>query len=330
MLRTALLLLASASVSLAQVDDILANTAAFKPKISLTDNYTESVTVDNSSGTPYRSLDPNPERVSIVIVANLDGADIGAIDENTAVEISAGYFDFSDTLGDAVDYKPAETRATFAITEDVDEPNGSTRTVRVGSVVCSWTAKQLTITVLCTDVAGAGYNDIASSDYQGEPDPATSAAIVNDPIDVTVNFGDTTGTRTVFLNGVTRTAIRTFGTIAAGTYEEYDPVTVTLTGAADVAGPAVKAVWPLKPDTVGKITVSGTATDIQDVSLDKVSINGVTVAKANVAIADPDGTGTWRWSVTGLPIAKGTSIVAVTFSDPDGNPSTVSKTYVVK
>lgn len=84
-------------------------------------------------------------------------------------------------------------------------------------------------------------SDIAASDYIGVATPGTPEAIVDEPIDVSVVFGDATGARRAFLRGITKTVTRGFGSIAADTYEELDLNDVTLQGAADVSGPAVKS-----------------------------------------------------------------------------------------
>src|SRR5262249_3393137 len=158
----------------------------------------------------------------------------------------------------------------FPLTEDVDLPSGDTRTVRVGTIAYAWTAKTLTVTVTCTDVAGAGVGDIAASDYISIASVGTSVKIDNDPVDVAVTFGNASGTRRAFLKGTSRTVLKTFGSVPAGTYEEYELCDVTLLGAADVTGPAVKSVFSVKPSVTNTIDATGTAADITDVSLDSI------------------------------------------------------------
>src|SRR5205085_2878211 len=148
-------------------------------------------------------------------------------------------------------------------------------------------------------------SDIAASDYIGTADAGTSVSFDDDPIDVSVNFGDATGTRRAFLHGLTRTLTHGFGSVAAGTYEEFDLSDVTIQGAADVAGPVVKANFPLKPNTLNKLDITGTATDTEAVTLDAITVNGVATAGASTTIADSDGNGAWAWTVIGLPLKKG-------------------------
>jgi hypothetical protein len=330
MLRTALFLIATVGIANAQIDDILANTGTFKPRITVSDRYTEKVTVTVDDGYVFRDLEPNPESIAITVVANLDGAATGVIDANTAVGVTAWHFDHSAVLGDAPDYKPGAKRATFPLTMDVDLPSGDTRTVRVGAVTYAWTAKTLTVTVTCTDIEGAGVGDIAASDYVDTADPGTSVSIVDDPITVEVNFGDANGTRNVYVRGITRNVIRGFGAPTADDYEEFNVQDVTLQGAADLAGPVVKTVFPTKPDANNKLNLTGTASDLQAVKIDSVTVNGVAAAVTSTDITDTDENGVWNWIVTGLTLKKGTNGIVLTFSDEDGNETKVTRSYAVK
>lgn len=329
MLRTALLLLAIAGTSLGAVDNILDNAGAFKPRISVSDRYDERVAVTVEDGFIFRELVPNPQNIAITVTANLDGADVGTIDANTSVGVTAWHFDHSATLGDAPDYKPGAKRATFPLTMDYDLPTGETRTRTVGSVVYTWTTKLLTVTVTCTDIAGAGVGDVAASDYVGVADPGTTVVIDNDEIDVAVNFGNASGSRRVFLKGQSKTVTRGFGSVADDSYEEFDLTTVTLAGAADVVAPFVRVAWPTKPTLTNTISAVGSATDIELVSIGSVTVNNVPV-NATVAIDDPEGTGTWAWSVTNIPLRKGTNNIAITFTDEDGNEAKITRAYVVR
>jgi hypothetical protein len=329
-LRTALLLLTTATIALGQVDDILANTATFKPKITLSDSYSERVLAEFDGDSIFRSVVPNDERIAATVVANLDGASFGVIDENAFVGISVGNFDHSGSLGDSIDYKPGLKRATFPLTKEVFLANGDSREVRVGAVTYVWTAKTLTVTITCTDIDGAGVSDVAASDYVGTADPGTSVLIDNDPVDVLVTFGDATGERTAYMKGVTRTITQNFGSVALGTDESFDISGVTIQGAADVTGPTMKSTFPLKPNVLNKIDIAGSAEDITDVSLDSIKVNGVETAPAAMSIADDDGDGVWTWGVIGLQLKKGVNAVLLTFSDADGNESTVTKSYTIR
>ena len=97
------LLLLSTIPAFCQIDDILANSGTFRPKITVSDSYSEKVLVDNSDGYLFRSVEAAPQRIAITIVANLNGADVGVIDADTSVGFSAGYFSHSDSLGEAPD-----------------------------------------------------------------------------------------------------------------------------------------------------------------------------------------------------------------------------------
>ena len=330
MLRTVLFLCASAGVAFAQVDDILANTGSFRPKVTVSDVYTERVVADVEDDFIYRSVEANPERIAVSIIANIDGADTGVIDESTVVGVTAGNFDHSGALGDSIDYKPGLKRATFPLTTAVDLPNGDTREVRVGTVTYVWTAKTLTITVTCTDIAAAGVGDIAASNYVGTADPGTSVTFVDDESDVTVNFGDATGNRRIFLDGITKTVTQHFGSVSAGTFEEFDLSNVTLTGTADVKGPVVKPLFPLKPNALNKLDITGTATDTQEITLTSVMVNNVETPAASAAVTDEDANGVWNWNVAGLPLKKGANAVVLVFEDADGNATKVTRTYTVR
>lgn len=325
-----MLLLTSTTVSFAQVDDILANVGTFKPKVTISDTYSEKVLTEVDEGTAFRSVVPSAERIAVSVVANLDGALPGVIDADTLVSVTAGNFDHSANLGDAADYKPTGKRVTFPLTKEVYLANGDTRDVRVGAVIYAWTAKTLTVTVTCTDSEGAGVADIAASDYIGVADPGFPVAIDNAPIDVAVIFGDATGSRRVFVRGIAKTTTKKFGSVAQDTYEELDVYDVTLQGSADVLGPVVKPVYSAKPNALNQIDIAGTAADLTEVNLDGVTINGLPTKATSVAITDTDGDGVWTWNVTGVSLKKGPNAVAVFFSDEDGNVSKVTKTYTVK
>ena len=142
MLRSALLLLTTASVSFAQVEDILANAGGFKPRITVSDHYSEKVVTETMDNNVFRSLEANPQRIAITVVANLDGAETGAINADTAVGISAGSFDHSATLGDAEDYKATSKRVTFPLHKEVENADGDVREVRVGAVIYAWTGEK--------------------------------------------------------------------------------------------------------------------------------------------------------------------------------------------
>ena len=330
-LRIALTLLATATLSSAQVTDMLVNTPSFKPRITLSDSYSERVFADTSGDSVFRSVVPNNERIAATVVANLgDGIDTGVIDENASMGIAVGNFDHSASLGDAIDYKPGAKRATFPLTKEVFLASGDSIEVRVGSVVYAWTAKQLTVTIMCTDIDGAGVSDVAASDYAGTADPGTILPIVNDPIDVLVTFGDATGERTAYLQGNTKTTTLNFGSVALGTDESFDVSSVTILGAADVTGPAVKTTFPLKPTTPNTVDLVGTASDITAVSLDFIKVNGLAVTPATASIADADGNGLWNWNITGLPLKKGVNSIAITFSDEDANETVITKSYTIK
>jgi hypothetical protein len=324
------LLVASSVTGLAQADDILANTATFKPKVTISDIYSDRIVTIRDGSDVTHDIESAPERVSLSITANLDGFDLSTIDGDTYVTVTAGHFEHADSLANAADYKPGAKKATFALTADVDQPDGSTKTVRVGSVTYAWTPKVLTITITCTDIVAAGLSDVAASDYMGIADPGTSEAITNDPIDLAVAFGDAAGDRRIFLKGFSKVTTKKFGSEAAGTYEEFDLTDVNVQGAADVAGPVVKATFPAKQNSVNKIDVAGSATDLEDVTLDSVTVNNVAAADAVVTIADPEADGSWDWSVKGVQLKKGANKVVLTFLDEDGNATAVTKTYTIK
>ncbi len=328
MLRTALTLLTSTTACFAQVDDILANAGTFKPRITVSDYYSEKVVTDVEDDFIYRSLEANPERIAITVVANLDGAETGVIDADTVLGIKAGYFEHSALLGEAEDFKPTVKRVTFPLTKDVEMPDGETREARVGTITYAWTAKHLTVTVTCSDIVGAGVSDVAATDYMGLAEAGTSVSFAGDAVDVSVNFGDATGTRRAFVKGITKTVTRGYGSIAADTYEEFDLVDVSLQGAADVTGPVVKPTFPAKPNANRTIDIAGSANDDQTiVKLDSITINGIETSPADVGSEDTDE-GLWNWSVAGLPLVKGKNVVVLTFSDEDGNVTLATRTYV--
>jgi len=323
-------LLATSLPLAAAVDDILANTATFKPKVSVSDVYSDKVLVEREDGFVFRSLVTNPQRIAFSLTANLDGAETGVIDAETTVGVTALNFSHSDLLGNAVDYKPNGKVATFPYLTEVETANGGTREERVGSIVYKWTAKTLTVTLVISDVEAAGVSDIAATDYTGAAEPGEKVAIVDDPIDVSVEFGTATGTRTVFLDGIAKVTTKGYGAETSDDYEEFDLTEVNVKGAADVVGPTVKSVIFGKPDLQKNVSVTGSVRDVQAVELTAVTVNNVASPSAVVTLSDPSDEGEATWSVTGIAVKKGANLVVVTFSDADGNTTKVTKNYPVK
>lgn len=330
LLRTSLLLLTSTTLSFAEVENILANAGKFKPTITLSDVYGETVATVAEDGEVYRSLEIDPQRIAFTLIANLDGATTGVIDAETAIGFTVGNFQHSALIGEAPDYKDTAKKVTFPLTKEMERANGDFYEVTIGSVIYAWTDKQLKVTLTCSDIVAAGVSDIAAGDYVGTADPGTAVSFSGDSIEVAVFFGEANGERRAFLKGVTKTVTRKFGSEDAGTYEEFDVVDVNLKGQADVAGPSVKPVFPSKPSATRTIDITGTALDNQTaVTLDAITVNGVATTPAGLGPEDA-GTGVWNWSVTGLPLLKGKNVVVLSFSDEDGNVEKVTKTYTLK
>jgi hypothetical protein len=160
--------------------------------------------------------------------------------------------------------------------------------------------------------------------------PDSSVRIVNDPITVDVTFGDATGTRNVFLNGIARDVVRGYGAPTSDDYEEFELRDVTLQGSADVSGPVVKPIFPAKANANNKLDLVGTATDLQPSNIDAITVNGVPATVTAMSISEPDDNGVCDWNVTGISLKKGTNTVALIFSDDDGNQTKVTRNYVVK
>lgn len=326
-LRTALILLTTIPVCFADDANILANAGKFKPTVTLSDVYNEHVVTETDDGLVFRSVEIDPERIAFSVTANLSGVNPGVIDADTTVGISMGYFDHSAVLGDASDYNPNAKRATFRLTKEMERANGDTYEVNIGAVIYAWTEKQLTVTVTCTDIVEAGVNDIAASDYVGIADAGTSVLFEGDEAEVSVTFGDATGTRRLFLSGKASTVTKKFGPETSDDYEELDINSVNLKGEADVTGPEVKSTFSAIPSVTRTIDIAGTARDEHSiVTLDSITVNGVETTPADLGSEDgPEAS--WNWSVAGLPLAKGKNVVALTFSDQDGNVTQATKTY---
>ncbi len=324
-----LTLIATSLPLCAAVDDILENTATFKPKVTLSDVYADEIIVEKDDGETFRSVATN-QRIALSIVANLDGAVTGPINADTEVGVTAGGFSHVDTLGNAFDYKPGGKKATFVYTTDVETASGDTKEVRVGTIVYAWTAKTLTVTVKIMDVEAAGVSDIASGDYIDAAAPGEKVAILDDPLDVTVDFGAASGSRGVFVRGFAKVQTKSFGAPTSDDYEEFDLADVDLKGAADTTSPVVKSTFSAAPDSAREVAVSGTASDLQDVDVTAVTVNNVDAVGAIVTVSEPSEANVSTWSVSGIALKKGANLVAVTLADPDGNLTTVTKRYTIK
>jgi len=325
-----LTLLVSTVPLFAATDGILANTPTFKPRVTVSDIYSERVVAEVDGGDVYRSLELNPQRISLSLTANLDGAVTGVIDGNTAVALNAENFSHSDTLGNAIDYTPGAKKATFLYTADVDLPNGDTKEVRVGTITYAWTAKRLTVTLAISDVEAGGSTDIAATNYTDAPESGERIAILDDPIDVEVDFGEASGSRRVFLRGFVRKVTKGFGAPTSDNYEEFDITDANVQGAADTAGPVIRPIFQPRPDLQNKVAVSGTVADQQEVTLNAVTVNNVAVTGATVTLSEADAAGLSTWSVSGIGLRKGPNAVALIFSDEDGNLTRVARNYTLR
>ncbi|MEA3210493.1 MAG: hypothetical protein QOE70_3550 [Chthoniobacter sp.] len=309
---------------LARAIDIFDKTPDFAPTITFSDHYSEKVVVDDRS----RSVEAKPEAIALNIVANLVGANAGALNSATTVSVSAGYFSHDATLGESIDYKPGKLLATFPFFTETTLANGNTRMTRVGEIAYSWTATKLMIKVKCTDIEGAGLTDIAASDYVTDADTGTRVRI-KDFADVSVSFGNASGSRYVYIDGIAQNDLKTFGAPTSAAYEELEVVDVNVKGTADQDGPEIVATYAPVVGTPRVFDATGTAADLTDVTLDEVVVNGVRVGPPAGTIVYDAVNDIWKWKVPGLRLIKGSNRIVLKFSDEELNVTTSTKTLVV-
>lgn len=224
-------------------EDILAFAPGFKPTLNFSDTYSEKIlTIPAPPAFPGEPREPatheqvpKPQKITAKVVANITGFDFSEIADEMPVNVYIGGFLFESSLGDSDEaiknggFPRTKKKATYSFIGFFDKPNGDTVEKKVGSLVLSWTATRLTVTLSVSNIEAAGLSEIGATQYIGlyvdESDlgnkPSGSAKFVDEPIDVSVSFGSASGVQTAFAKGTSATAYKKYGSDAAGTLEEF-------------------------------------------------------------------------------------------------------------
>ncbi|MEA3210495.1 MAG: hypothetical protein QOE70_3552 [Chthoniobacter sp.] len=146
-----------------------------------------------------------------------------------------------------------------------------------------------------------------------------------------VTFGNASGSRFVYIDGFAENDLKTFGSPNSDAYEEFEVIDVNVKGTADQDGPEVVATYTPVAGSPRVFDATGTATDLTDVTLDQVTVNGVNIAPpAGTTITYDAGNDIWNWKVPGLQLVKGSNRIILKFSDEDLNVTASSKTLSVR
>ena len=259
----------------AQGSNLLDVTSRVAPSIVFTQKYAESVVDDPANGPAQVAAGS----FTVKIVASLQGVDLSAIDESTAVGFSCGTFTDSHALGDDPGYVAGNRSATFTIPGAPSDPNDpNSPPADAGSVTYVWTNTALTITA-----TGLSLDAGVIADATLYPDGQ-----ISDSTDATVDFGGGAGTHQVTIGGTHRTTTVTAGT--GDNAQDFSLASATVTGVGGYFGPRL-SMAPLPARTLsGQVAVSITS-DGANVT---VALND---GSPLALTADPQ-TGLWQTTLT--------------------------------
>jgi sulfatase modifying factor 1 len=247
---------------------ILANQGKVKPVVTVANSYSEKVvrtfSGDADSG-PIYEVQQSAEKVSAKVMALLGDFDFNGINSDMVVALSVGDFSFSATLGEAGTRKLEPTgNATFTLNLQVPqldadggakldaEGNEIFTAVRMGTLNWAWNAssKRVTATLVLVIPGGGladtvGVGGIASERFAALREQIQTGGerrFGNQPVPVTLRFGEAQGSRDAFVGGVTRTrALKMPGAEAP-----YVTTSVVLAGGADTRGPQLSVRVPAR------------------------------------------------------------------------------------
>jgi hypothetical protein len=242
----ALLLVSNAFADEPSVNILADNPALkFKASIVCSDSYADKILTarDPDFGT-FREVVAGPQKISAKVVASLAEFDPTEISNTLPIGFAIGDFSYASTLEESLEaqkaggtFPPTGKKATFPFFTEVETPSGDFVAKNAGSLVFAWAKTKLTVTLKCSDVEGAEQLEIGASNYIGlyvdESDegtkPSGSLAFTDEAI-CSVEFGTSTGSRSVVLKGTSSTAYKKFGSENAGTLEEFFLEKVVLKG----------------------------------------------------------------------------------------------------
>ncbi len=318
-MKTLTLLLALAvSASAAAPTGILANRGKKKPVVTVANSYSEKVVrtfAGDANNAAVFDVVPNAEKVSAKVVALMGEYNFGGITADTEVAFTAGDFTFQATLGEAATKTiGANGNATFNFTFqtplldgdgnpklDANE-NEMFSTTQLGSLKWVWnaTSKTVTATVVVVIPAGglpdtAGVTGIACAKFAGLGLTTVGGVkrFANVPLPVTVKFGEASGTRDVFLGGVTQTRSVQVRGVGADLPDTFAVTSVVIAGAADTRAPQLTVRMPKKTVSGAGFSVFGVLLDRpeRNVSYAGVVLNGYAAPEVQVYVNKVPGEG---------------------------------------
>ena len=262
----------------------LANQGKLKPVVSIANSYSEKVVrifAGDVGSAAVFDVVPNPEKVSARVVARLGDYNFAGITADTVVAFAAGDFNFRATLAEAATRTIAATGSAtfnFSLQIPVLDADGNPRldanenemfsTVRLGSMKWTWNAstKMVSATLALVIPAGgipdtAGVGGIACAKFAGLAGEGGVRRFANVPLAVTVGFGDATGSRDVFVGGVTQTRLVQAKGVAADHPDTFPVTAVVLAGAADTRAPQLTVRMPSKVEAGTEAAIFGVLVD---------------------------------------------------------------------
>ncbi|MEQ1860154.1 MAG: hypothetical protein ABMA13_09475 [Chthoniobacteraceae bacterium] len=306
----------------AESEGILANTVTFRPKITISETYSERPASESNGRTTSPGEIKVREKVAVCIVANVEGIDTRNLDPETSVILRVGSLWITKLLKDDPSYAIGRTQAIFPFKTRVTRSNGSSYDKSLGRLACVWNEDRLAITLTCTDLDAATLSSISSRGHAGTAAPGTAVAVGPEPVNVSVHFGHLRGKRIAYVNGSTRTQTRHLRTRDSGS-SRFDLSSVTLIGAADTTSPRITIRANATTDSLRRVSFSGVAREINGISIRSIFVNSIEAQPSALTFGAPDARGVRTWSVDNLALQPGINDVALTFSDADGNETAI-------
>ncbi len=233
------------------------------------------------------------------------GFDASTLNGDTMFSLRLGDWQFQRTLGEALNFQPGATNATFVETGE----DAAGRAVTLSRVFVKWTASSLVVTgydrALIPSIVAGNHLDNNGSFREWVPGE--------------VMLGDFDYARQIFTTGTASVRTVTAGTGDAR--QQYFLSTVTVSGSADFTRPTATITYPLSGLRwfSNSIALRGTARD-------NSGVTAVLVRVGNGEFQTATGTNAWTNLVA---LAPGTNVIQVKAIDADTNESALATTRVI-
>lgn len=339
LLGSSLMMLSLQIATAAEPFDPLAKTATFAPSVTFSESHADSLFTEVDRSDPEAPFVTrtvvSSQSISATIVANITGIVLADLDETTHFSITLGNLNIGGTLGDDQTYTKGKT-SIFIPAGGFDENN---KPIGSQGARLSWTATKLTVTLTGSTASGMP-GSVEMDNWNTVPDPNAAIRVISK---VSVDFGTINGAeRNLYIAGKSSVTHKRFGSEEAGTLEEFDLISVSLTGSCEYAAPSTTVKSPVKGASVGpSTTITGSASDGHGIEKVEYALNPADadpvwspVTTTTFPVVDegtvpPWGKTTVSWTIALNNLPKGTSTIWIRCRDISENLSPVAVTTVV-